>query len=242
MADSSRIDAIRQQLEAQMRAAAGARPPLQADALPSWTRPARHALALRRGKVAERVERQRAGGRRHSITVLIAHERVVSGQASSVRQRSTIRQTHRQARVLAFETLYESEVGRHRPLDVLERRSGARPDPGAADDYARELVAGVLRHRAELDAIIQERARAWPLAQMAAVDRNILRLGLFETLHRRDTVPVSVAINEAVELAKLYGGDNSARFVNGVLGRAVEPPPEESPDPAVSQDQHTREA
>jgi transcription antitermination protein NusB len=225
-----------------MRAAASTRPPLQGDALPSWTRPPRYVLAVRRGNVAERVERQRSGGRRHAITVLIAQDRPADAARLPPPARPGLAQTRRQARVLALETLYESELGRHRPLEVLERRGGARPHPPGAEEYAHELVVGVLRQRAELDAIIQERARAWPLAQMAAIDRNILRLGLFETLHRRDTVPVSVAISEAVELAKLYGGDNSARFVNGVLGRAVDAPPDESPDPAVSQDQHTREA
>lgn len=142
-------------------------------------------------------------------------------------------QTRRQARVLAFQTLYEVDVARHPPGEVLHRLAEEQQAPADAADYARELVAGVLQRRRELDEIIQERAPAWPLAQMSAVDRNILRLGLFEVLYQRDKVPVRAAINEAVELAKIYGSDSSARFVNGVLGRAVEQlVPGESPEGA----------
>jgi N utilization substance protein B len=88
--------------------------------------------------------------------------------------------------------------------------------------YARELVGGVLRERPELDRIIQERAPTWPLRQMAATDRTILRLGLYECRYKRGIVPVKVAINEAIELAKLYGGESSPRFVNGVLGQLAD--------------------
>ena len=87
----------------------------------------------------------------------------------------------------------------------------------------------VLQHRRELDAIIHARAGAFPLAQMAAVDRNILRLGLYESLYRNDTVPVRVAINEAIELAKEFGSESTPRFVNGVLGRQLDPS-SDSPD------------
>src|SRR6266567_1109730 len=72
------------------------------------------------------------------------------------------------------------------------------------------------------DGLIQLRAPLWPLAQMSAVDRNVLRIGLYESLYSNATVPLRTAINEAVELAKLFGSETSAKFVNGVLGRAVE--------------------
>jgi N utilization substance protein B len=147
----------------------------------------------------------------------------------------------RRARVLAFETLYETDLAHHRPGEVLHRRAvDLQPQPEVAE-YAQELLAGVLEHRHELDDIIQARASAWPVAQMAAVDRNILRLGLYECLYKRDTVPVKVAISEAVELAKLYGSDSSARFVNGVLGRVVGPTPGDTEDPTASQDQNNQE-
>jgi N utilization substance protein B len=97
--------------------------------------------------------------------------------------------------------------------------------------YAQELVRGVLANRAAIDDLIQQRAPLWPLAQMSAVDRNVLRIGLYESLYGNAKVPLRTAINEAVELAKLFGSETSAKFVNGVLGRAVEAT---SPDAARS--------
>jgi N utilization substance protein B len=144
--------------------------------------------------------------------------------------RHKLARQRRHARLLALETLYEADVARHSAGDVLARRLETLEAEPEVVEYARELLKGVLEHRRELDAIIQERASAFPLAQMAAKDRNILRLGLHEALHRSDVVPVKVAINEAVELAKLYGGENSPRLVNGVLGRVVGPGAD-TPDP-----------
>jgi N utilization substance protein B len=92
----------------------------------------------------------------------------------------------------------------------------------AATEYAGELVHGVLAHRSDIDAVIQERAASWPLSQMSAIDRNVLRIGLYESRYGNAKVPIKAAINEAVELAKLFGSETSAKFVNGVLGRAVE--------------------
>jgi len=83
--------------------------------------------------------------------------------------------------------------------------------------FARELVSGVVESRQRIDGIIQTFAPAWPLAQMSPIDRNILRLAIFEIL-LNNSVPVKAAINEAVELAKSFGSDNSPKFVNGVLG------------------------
>jgi N utilization substance protein B len=136
----------------------------------------------------------------------------------------------REARILAFKVLYEVDVARHPPGEVLERLLGAEPAEPKVAAYARELIGGVLRERRELDRTIQERAPSWPLRQMAAVDRTILRLGLYECLYKRGIVPVKVAINEAIELAKLYGGDSSPRFVNGVLGRLATDA-RDAPDP-----------
>ncbi|HLI25874.1 MAG TPA: transcription antitermination factor NusB [Chloroflexota bacterium] len=141
----------------------------------------------------------------------------------------------RLGRTLAFLTLYEMDVSRHRPGEVLQRlldEEGANPEVAA---FARELVAGVLRHRAEIDALLQQHAPAYPLAQLSPIDRNILRLGAYECLYTTDQAPVRVAINEAVELAKRYGSDSTPRFVNGVLGQIVrqraladDPPPASS--------------
>ena len=137
----------------------------------------------------------------------------------------------RLGRALAFQALYEMDMGHHSPAQVLERLSQSFAEaagpyaPDVLNDathYAQELVRGVLANRAAIDGTIQQRAPLWPLAQMSAVDRNVLRIGLYESLYGNATVPVRTAINEAVELAKLFGSETSAKFVNGVLGRAVE--------------------
>jgi N utilization substance protein B len=138
----------------------------------------------------------------------------------------------RLGRALAFQALYEMDQGHHSPAQVLDRlaqtfgESSWSPYPANvvadATRYARELVDGVLANRAAIDGVIQQRAPLWPLTQMSAVDRNVLRIGLYESLYGNATVPLRTAINEAVELAKLFGSETSAKFVNGVLGRAVE--------------------
>lgn len=138
----------------------------------------------------------------------------------------------RLGRALAFQALYEMDQGHHAPAQVLERLAESfesaadSPYPpqvlGDANRYAQVLVSGVLANRVAIDAVIQERAPLWPLAQMSAVDRNVLRIGLYESLYGNATVPLRTAINEAVELAKLFGSETSAKFVNGVLGRAVD--------------------
>ena len=138
----------------------------------------------------------------------------------------------RLGRALAFQALYEMDQGHHAPGQVIERLSQSFTEAGDspyapevlrdATRYAQELVNGVLTNRGAIDGVIQQRAPLWPLAQMSAVDRNVLRLGLYESLYGNATVPLRTAINEAVELAKLFGSETSAKFVNGVLGRAVE--------------------
>ncbi|MBV9582382.1 MAG: transcription antitermination factor NusB [Chloroflexi bacterium] len=124
------------------------------------------------------------------------------------------------------------DQGHHPPGQVLDRlaetfkETSDPPYPpevlSDANHYAQVLVGGVLANRGPIDSVIQERAPLWPLAQMSAVDRNVLRIGLYESLYGNATVPLRTAINEAVELAKLFGSETSAKFVNGVLGRAVD--------------------
>ncbi|MFN8522785.1 MAG: transcription antitermination factor NusB [Chloroflexota bacterium] len=130
----------------------------------------------------------------------------------------------RHARIIAFKVLYEADVAHHAPQDVLERILEAEAPAPRVRSYARDLVDGVLARRPELDATIMRLAPAWPLRQMAAVERTLLRLGLFECLHMQDRVPLRAAMNEAIELAKLYGSDSTPRFINGVLGN-VSPAP-----------------
>jgi N utilization substance protein B len=125
--------------------------------------------------------------------------------------------TRRKARTIALQALYEIDsVGRDASV-VVER---LLEDGDLLEDnniYVREVVEGVVRNRDKIDAGIRKFAPAWPLEQIALVDRNILRLAIFEILYD-NKVPVKVAISEAVELAKVFGSDSSAKFVNGVLG------------------------
>ena len=92
--------------------------------------------------------------------------------------------------------------------------------PGMMDtDFTHSLIDGVVSKRKYLDTIIEKAAPEWPISQIAAVDRNVLRIGLYELLHAdQNEVPPKVAINEAIEVAKNYGGPNSGKFINGVLG------------------------
>ena len=126
----------------------------------------------------------------------------------------------RRARILALQALFEIDSTTHPPEVVLQQRLEDTPLPDEGVEFARALVFGVLRHRASLDAIIRANATEWPLDQMATVDRNVLRIALLE-MGLLCSTPVKVAINEAVELAKLFGSDGSRRFVNGVLGSFV---------------------
>ncbi len=121
------------------------------------------------------------------------------------------------ARSLALQALYEIDIANHPPAEVVQQRLEEEPLSDELADFSRQIVFGVLPLIPELDHIISRYAPEWPLEQIAAIDRNILRVACWEFAAQRET-PVKVAINEAVELAKLYGSDSAARFVNGVLG------------------------
>jgi transcription antitermination protein NusB len=123
----------------------------------------------------------------------------------------------RQARMIALQTLYEYDTAHHATAEVLQRHAEERHLQPKVVEYASELVTGVCGHLTDIDAHIQSAAREWPLHQMARVDKNILRLAIYEILFN-NTVPAKAAINEAVELAKLFGSNTSGRFINGVLG------------------------
>ncbi len=126
----------------------------------------------------------------------------------------------RKARIVALQVLYELDCSTHEPDDVLTRLIKDKFLPDEAAGFCRELVFGVLANRQHLDNTIQQFASVFPLEQLATVDRTILRLAIFELL-LHNKVPLKVAINEAVELAKTFGGDASAKFINGVLGAVV---------------------
>lgn len=123
----------------------------------------------------------------------------------------------RYARRIALQGLYELDFTQHTPEYALGCRIKEQPLPEAATSFAFHLVEGVVDYIPELDHVMAELAPEWPVDQIAAIDRNILRIAIYELLFDVDTPP-KVAINEAVELAKMFGSDSSPRFVNGVLG------------------------
>jgi transcription antitermination protein NusB len=123
----------------------------------------------------------------------------------------------RPARIIALQALYELDVTQHTVFDVLAARLEESPLEGDLRTFVFTLVNGVLKHRRKLDVVIQESASEWPLDQVAVVDRNLLRLAIFEWAIAKES-PVKVVINEAVEMAKDFGSESTARFVNGVLG------------------------
>ena len=130
---------------------------------------------------------------------------------------ASLKQERRRARECALSLLYSGDITELSAEDILE--AGAYPDEGIkVSEYAEMLVSGVTEHMEEIDARLAATSENWAIDRMPIVDREILRVALYEMLYV-DEVPVSVAINEAVELAKAYGGeDDSSRFVNGVLG------------------------
>lgn len=125
--------------------------------------------------------------------------------------------TRRRARRITLEILYEVDIAEHPADEVIQRRLQEQPMENAGIEFTEKLVHGVIQHRDDMDELIAEYAPEWPLDQMAVIDRNILRIAIYEFLVDTST-PVKVAINEAVELAKLYGADSAPRFINGVLG------------------------
>lgn len=129
-------------------------------------------------------------------------------------------------RIVALQTLYEYEFrvqsgDTSATIEDIMQRNLARYEQAIDDTkFVERLVKGVLKQQTKLDEAIQPIAPGWPIDQIARIDRNVLRIGLYELLHSSAIVPPKVAINEAVELAKAFGSDNSSKFVNGVLGTA----------------------
>lgn len=122
-----------------------------------------------------------------------------------------------QARIAVLQALYESDSAQHAPLEALRRIVTQEKITQKSADFAQHLIQGVLSKQDEIDRTIAQAAPAWPVKQLSPVDRNVLRLAIWEMLGDNGT-PVKVLINEAVELAKSFGSESSARFVNGVLG------------------------
>jgi len=123
----------------------------------------------------------------------------------------------RKSRIVALQALYESDCTSHDPNGSLNRLAEEHALPESAAGFARELVSGVLKHKKKIDTLIGKHAPSYPVEQISVIDRNILRLAIFE-ISIDNRVPIKAAINEAVELAKLFGSESSSRFINGVLG------------------------
>lgn len=128
-------------------------------------------------------------------------------------------------RIIALQTLYEhdfrlsAEDESFKLADVLARNIGRYKNMVEDTPFVERLVKGVIKHQQELDSILQPIAPEWPIDQISRMDRVVLRIGLYELKYEPETPP-KVIINEAVELAKAFGGDNSSKFINGVLGTA----------------------
>lgn len=129
--------------------------------------------------------------------------------------------SRRKARALALQCLYEADAVGHDLHAILERNLERVALPQEQVDFLQDVVDGAWQRRAEMDALIQRFAPAWPVSQLPVVDRSILRLAIYELLYHRGAPP-KVAINEAVELAKAFGSESSPRFVNGVLASVLE--------------------
>jgi N utilization substance protein B len=127
----------------------------------------------------------------------------------------------RRARHQALHILYQREIT-EQPVGRILSEGTSNVEDGEPTDYCRDLVLGVEAHQARIDQLIEETSENWTLSRMPLVDRNILRLAVYEMLYHDEDVPDSVAINEAVEMAKVYGGEDSSKFVNGVLGRLAD--------------------
>jgi N utilization substance protein B len=125
------------------------------------------------------------------------------------------------ARSIALQVLYEVDISNHKPGIVLSNRFQKLKMDDTHKQFISQIVSGVIQYKDDLDEFIADFAPEWPLDQVAIIDRNLLRIALWEIAIYKNT-PVKVVINEAVELAKHYGAEGSARFINGVLGGVIE--------------------
>ena len=129
-------------------------------------------------------------------------------------------------RIVVLQTLYEYEFRSQAQdsnvslVEIVARNLSRYEDTIGDKQFVQDLLNGIIEKQVELDSKLQPMAPEWPISQIARIDRNVLRMGLFELLYMKETVPPKVAINEAIELAKAFGSDNSSKFINGVLGTA----------------------
>jgi len=126
------------------------------------------------------------------------------------------------SRSIVIQTLYEWDFYGKLPgkINSITEKNIKEFGPGLEDpNFVRKLISGIIEHLSQIDKIIEKAAPEWPIDQITITDRNVLRVGLYELLFSsKEEVPSKVAINEAIELAKTFGGENSGKFINGVLG------------------------
>ncbi len=151
-----------------------------------------------------------------------------------------------EARELAFKILFQADVGKNPWQEVLPRTLKENPLPESSQAFLTDLVKGTIKNLNGIDAEIKKYAQDWKLERMANTDRNILRIAVYELKYSDAKIPVSVTVNEAVELAKTYGDQDSGKFVNGILGNlarhlaadadAAEPVPVPAAEPKPSEE------
>tara|TARA_A100001037_G_scaffold69872_2_gene62390 strand:- start:10803 stop:11276 length:474 start_codon:yes stop_codon:yes gene_type:complete len=129
----------------------------------------------------------------------------------------------RKGRLLALKVLFECDLTEHEWSFSLSSHSAKNQSSSKINAIAKERIEGVLLNKSALDQIIQGLAPSWPVEQIPTVDRNVLRMAIFE-LQQGSTIPPKVVINEAIEIAKAFGGENSTKFINGVLGSLIDNP------------------
>ena len=134
----------------------------------------------------------------------------------------TIKSTkRRQSRILVLQSLYENDKTKHNPHSIIDRLVEVAPELEPSKPYAVELITNIICNIGQIDDTISKYAKAWPVSQMPSVDKNILRIAIKEIILDKQ-IPEKVAINEAIEIAKLYGTESSPKFINGVLGTIFE--------------------
>lgn len=124
----------------------------------------------------------------------------------------------RRSREFALQVLYQLEITKQDALEAMvQLRENFSPEEGE-DEFTKRIVLGVMEHRQEIDRLIEERSENWRLERMTIIDRNILRIAIFELLYCSE-IPPKVTLNEAIDLGKRYGSDESGSFINGILDR-----------------------
>jgi N utilization substance protein B len=151
-----------------------------------------------------------------------SQEEPAAEQHQEARSHQKLIRQRKRARRVAVQALFEIDSVGHAPGRVVDERLAVEDLGPHGTEYLRWLVSGVVTNWETLNALIAQHAPAWPVNQLAIIDRNILRLALFEIGAKQADTPPKVVLNEAVELAKTFGSDSSPRFINGVLGSALD--------------------